>query len=226
MDSRRRADFVPWAARPTGLPHASRPVGGCRVRGGKGRDRPVRRPAALRSRLCPALLAAIVLSGCSSGGDVKPPVPPVRVTKVSLTMLPDINQGWPVEVELVRVRDEALVGVLLQIDGKKWFDETGPGFRLAHPDAVFDHWEIVPGTAIGPFDIRRRGRFGGVLFCGLREPVPPVRVAHEAEVQIVVDESGCTVNGASTVDESGTGSLVDGIKGLWGGARRVLGTGR
>lgn len=145
----------------------------------------------------PALMAALcaaLLSGCAlfnrGGGDRPQPV--IRVTWVSVAMPPSINENWPVPVELVRVRDEALVQTLLQIEADDWFGDAGANFRMANPDAFFNSWEIVPGTSIAPVNVARHGRFGGVLFCGMRSPAPPLRVAHRGWLRITVGENGCS----------------------------------
>lgn len=149
-------------------------------------------------RVLSVLLASVLVSGCALvGGDGKPD-PKVRVEWVSLAAMPDINQNWPVPVELVRVRDESLIDILLRMKSDEWFGEAGDGFRLAHPDAVFDHWEVVPGTSIAAVEVKQRGRFGGVLFCDMREPALPIRVSRkDRRVHITVDDSGCTVSGSS-----------------------------
>jgi len=148
--------------------------------------------------LIPVLLVALLGTGCSFLGifsNPDRPDPRTRVTWITLTVLPDVNDNWPVAVEYVRVREEPLMDVLLRMGANEWFEAAGDAFRLSQPEAVFDQWEIVPGTSIGPIEVRRRGRFGGVLFCGLRgTPPPPVRVAERGRVQIVVDNSGCTVS--------------------------------
>lgn len=150
--------------------------------------------------LLPAVVVSMLVSGCGTldgiGLDLSKwtgkPKPRISVSWVSVAVMPNVNENWPVPVELVRVRDEALVGMLLDMDTDDWFGEGGESFRLAHPDAVFDYWEVVPGTSTDPVEIRRLGRFGGVLFCGLREsPPPPVRVAHRGRMRITVDDSGC-----------------------------------
>ncbi|MDE0372535.1 MAG: hypothetical protein OXI73_08330 [Rhodospirillales bacterium] len=146
--------------------------------------------AALLAVLCSALIAGCALFN-RGGGDRPQPV--IRVTWVSVAMPPNINGNWPVPVELVRVRNEALVQTLLQTETDAWFGDAGANFRVANPDAFFDAWEIVPGTSIAPVNVARHGRFGGVLFCGLREPVPPVRVAHRGWLRITVDEAGCVI---------------------------------
>lgn len=151
-----------------------------------------------RRKLFRAALPALILfvAGCGIfGGGGNRPDPRIRVTWVSVAMLPDINGNWPAPVELVRVNDEAQVQTLLQLDTGEWFfGETGENFRLANPDAVFDSWEIVPGTSIRAVNVARHGRFGGVLFCGLRDNAPPpVRVAQRGWLRITVTATGCAI---------------------------------
>lgn len=162
---------------------------------------PSRAPcAALRAGLL-LIAVALTLSGCSmfglfgGGGDRKQkPQERIRVKSVSLAMSSEANDRWPVRVELVRVRDERLAEALLRIETANWFGAEGDGFHKANPQAIYDEWEVVPGTAIGPFKIRKRGRFAGVLFCGTREPRPPERIARRGDMMIYVDDEGCNVS--------------------------------
>lgn len=112
-------------------------------------------------------------------------------------MSPTSNAGWPARVELVRVRDETLAGVLLRIEAANWFGDEGFSFRQANPLALYDAWEIVPGTNIGPFDIDERGDFAGVLFCDLRRARPPMRLPRGGDLMIYIDNEECNVTGAS-----------------------------
>ena len=165
----------------------------------------------LPCRILAALLVLTVVNGCALlgrlgfGDGADKPNPKIGVSWVSVAVLPGVNQNWPVSVDLVQVRQEALVELLLQMDPVEWFGGGGEGFRLAHPDAVLNQWEVVPGTAIEPERVRRRGRFGGVLFCGLREPTPPIRVAHKGRLRVTVDESGCALNGVNRKTQSADG---------------------
>lgn len=143
-------------------------------------------------------VAPLVLAGCGligiGGGNAGDPEPRIQVTWVSVAMLPGANENWPVPVELVRVDSEALVQTLLQTNAGDWFfGAAGENFRLANPGAVFDSWEIVPGTSIAPVNVARHGRYGGVLFCGTRDNPPAVRVAQRGWLQITVSDTGCAV---------------------------------
>ena len=143
---------------------------------------------------------ALVAAACSwFGGDdgVREPNNPIRVRSVSLAMSAGSNGGWPARVELVRVRDETLAEVLLRIDARNWFGNEGLGFRQANPLVLYNAWEIVPGTNIGPFDIDERGDFAGVAFCGTREPRPPLRLPAGGDLLIYLDDEGCNVTGAA-----------------------------
>lgn len=149
---------------------------------------------------------ALVAAGCSLipglGGGRNPDAPqkpknPVRLKTVSLAMSKEANSGWPAKVELVRVRDEGLANVLLRIKAADWFGTEGDAFRQANPFAQYDAWEVVPGTNIGPFKTRRRGRFAGVLFCGIQSERPPYRMHRDGNVMIYIDDEGCTVTGTS-----------------------------
>ena len=145
---------------------------------------------------------AVTLSGCSmfglfgGGGEDRKQKPQerIKVKSVSLAMSPDANERWPVRVELVRVKDERLAKSLLLIKTENWFGEEGEGFQKANPQALYDEWEVVPGTAIGPFKTRKRGRYAGVLFCGTRVPRPPERISRKGHMMIHVDDQGCNVN--------------------------------
>lgn len=142
------------------------------------------------------LLAALALAGCRlfGGGDGRQkPRDPVRVRSVTMVMSATANEGWPAPLELVRVRDEALVAALLRIDAEDWFGAGGEDFRHANPAAFYDAWEIVPGTDSGPYATRPRGRFGGVLFCGTRLPTPPQRLLASGHLTIHIDDEGCDV---------------------------------
>ena len=138
---------------------------------------------------------ALALGGCAMfrGDGTQKPRDATKVRSVTVVMSETANQGWPVALEMVRVGDEALVATLLRIEATDWFATAGEAFRHANPTAVFDAWEVVPGTTIGPFETRMRGRLAGVLFCGTRLATPPQRMAEGGHLTIYVDDEGCDV---------------------------------
>ena len=147
------------------------------------------------------LLAA--MAGCATDPGRLEPARPLRIESATLSLAPQANVRRPVRVSLVRVDDERLARDLLAISGADWFDAGGrDAFLAAHPAAIHDWWEIVPGTTIGPFDLRsRRGR-AGVLLCdvGARSPV---RVERDGELRIGIDDTGCRIEGGSPSEEPG-----------------------
>lgn len=124
--------------------------------------------------------------------DIQRPAKPLRISAVSLTMAADTNENWPVLVDMVRVPDASLVDTLLGIEADAWFDGEKQRFGNANPDSRTDSWEVVPGTSVGPFGVRMRGRVAGVLFCRTRAPTPPLKLDARGNVLINVTDDGCT----------------------------------
>ncbi len=146
--------------------------------------------------ICVIALLSGLVGGCRSQGEsITKPERPLKLRTITLALDAQANDNWPVRVELVRVRDADLVDALLDIQTDAWFDQDGRNFRQRHPDAHFDSWEVVPGTTIGPFKARRRGRLAGVLFCDTRVPSAPLRVARNGKVLVTIGDEGCEVGG-------------------------------
>lgn len=138
----------------------------------------------------------LLLAGCRGGSSkesITKPKPPLKLSKIALTMEWDANDNWPVSVELVRVKDADLVEELLSIESKDWFGKKGNDFRLSHPSARFNSWELVPGTLIGPEKVKAKGRLAGVLFCGLRKGAAPFRFKQNGKALVIVNQDGCSV---------------------------------
>jgi len=143
-------------------------------------------------------LCCLLTVGCASKSESPTkPARPLKVRNISLVMLPNANEAWPVKVELVRVKDVALVDALLGMETGEWFGEAGRAFRQAHPQVVHDSWEVVPGTNVGPFAVQRRGRFAGVLFCDTKQPSPPLKFERNGEVTVSVGDAGCSLVGGN-----------------------------
>ena len=143
------------------------------------------------------------LLGCATDSARIEPTRPLRVENATLSLAPDANDRRPVRVSFVRVADERLAEDLLAVTGSEWFEGGGQdGFLAAHPTAVHDWWEVVPGTTIGPFDLRARGGLAGVLFCDVG-PRAPVRVERDGELRIGIDDDGCRIEGGEPSREPG-----------------------
>ena len=122
---------------------------------------------------------------------------PVKVKRVSLVMAPGANGNRPARVELVRVEDERLVADLIATDTSAWFGETGAAFRRAHPSVSYDAWELVPGHPVGPVNVKRKGKFGGILFCGAQSGSTPFRVQRDGHLTVAIDDTGCRLEGVA-----------------------------
>ena len=125
--------------------------GGVERARGRGGARIALRVAALAT-------VAALLTGCA-GQKEKPTKPRnTRVDSVTLVMAPQVNNNWPVAVQLVRVNDADLVRELLAIESSAWFAGEGEQFQRANPNLLLETWEIVPGTVVGPANVWSRQR--------------------------------------------------------------------
>ena len=152
-----------------------------------------------RQRLCRLLTASVALAillalGACRGNGVIKPDPPIKLRNVVLVMADDANDDWPVAVDMVRVNDGNLLTELLRIESAAWFGEAGEKFRRANPQALIDQWEIVPGTTVGPVNVRVRQRVTGVVFCDIAG-TPPVRLGYNGDVTLRIEDDGCTMQG-------------------------------
>ena len=149
------------------------------------------------------LILVFLGSGCTVSNDgPQSPQRPLRIKTLTLAMERGVNADWPVAVGLARVDDEALVQPLLAIGAMAWFGKAGRKFRQAHPQARFDSWEVVPGSVIGPVDVRAQGDWAGVLFCGLRSMAVPLRVEQDGDVTVRIEDAGCVLEGDGRSKES------------------------
>lgn len=148
-----------------------------------------------------ALVAVMLVAACKNAESPTEPARPLKLKTISLSMSAEANDNWPVPVELVRFEDATLADILLRKDAQNWFDGEGEDFRRAHPEVRSDSWEVVPGTLVGPFEMRMRGKLAGVLFCGTRQPAAPLRVERKGNVVINIDDTGCTLTGGAPSKE-------------------------
>ena len=148
-------------------------------------------------RVAFALAVAAMLAGCggSSAPRPEPPERPLRLNQIELEMIEDPNRSRPVRVELVRVADMRLLPEILRINTNGWFGQTGQAFKSAHPEAIFDSWEVVPGTAIGPFEVEIDEDVAGVLFCDTLTAPPPLRFELDGAVRVTINNDGCELSG-------------------------------
>ena len=141
------------------------------------------------------LAAAVLSAGCGMAEmmDDSDAVRILEIDTIVLEMKPLVNEDWPARVSLIRVNDIGLMKDLLHMDTGAWFGEGGEAFRNANPDAIYDDWEVVPGSRIGPFDAWVDEDVVGVMFCGTRGNPPPVRVARNGDIQVEIGREGCAI---------------------------------
>lgn len=146
------------------------------------------------ARIAMAVLVSLIAAACA-GRNPYEIDDPVKLKRMSFVMAPGANGNWPARVELVRVEDSRLVADLIATDTSAWFGETGDAFRRAHPGASYDAWELVPGQSAGPVDVKRKGKFAGVLFCDAQSGSTPFRVRRDGHLTVVIDDTGCRLEG-------------------------------
>ena len=138
------------------------------------------------------------MAGCQGSPETSTttplPGPHLNVSTVIVNVAGDVNDGWPVQVELVRVATVEAMDALLVLDNEAWFGEAGADFRLRNPDARVDAWEVVPGTSAGPFDVAQRSQLSGVLYCNAGADAP-IRFEQSGDAIVLVGDEGCTVSG-------------------------------
>lgn len=167
------------------------------------------------------LAVCLLPLGCASDPDEVED--PLKLASLTLRMDQRANENWPARIELVRVEDMSLVKELVGTSASDWFGTAGTAFRNAHPDARYDYWELVPGTLLGPIEVKARGRLAGVLFCDTRSPQPPLRLERHRHASIAVDVDGCTVT-SEDGGRSRLGRMGSWVGGLLGGLGGLLGT--
>ncbi len=152
--------------------------------------------------LCLLLAVTLAAGGCASRKEkLTKPKRLLKLERITLSMADGANDDWPAAVELVRVEDAALVERLLGIDPTGWFDGAGNAFRQAHPEVHYDAWEVVPGTVVGPLDVKVDAKVAGVLFCDTSTPPAPLRFERNGSVTVRVEDAGCILDGGEPLDK-------------------------
>ncbi len=116
----------------------------------------------MRSRAAPhwrcggtLVLALLAMSACAH----KVPTRSFQVVAV-----PAANADSPIPVDVVLVRDDALVAVVTALSAKQWFQQREQLVR-DHPDAIaYRSWQFVPGQTIDIDPLPFPSRKGVALF--------------------------------------------------------------
>lgn len=94
-----------------------------------------------RLRAAAALSLALLAGACADR-------PAARLDTVSVTVTPAANDTTPVAIDMVAVRDKALVEKLAALTAADWFAQREQTLR-DHPATVgVTSWELVPGQTL------------------------------------------------------------------------------
>ncbi|MCW2242976.1 hypothetical protein [Azospirillum canadense] len=94
-----------------------------------------------RLRGAAALSLALLATACADK-------PAARLDTVSVTVAPAANDTTPVAIDMVAVRDKALVEKLAALTAADWFGQREQTLR-DHPTTVgVTSWELVPGQKL------------------------------------------------------------------------------
>lgn len=88
-----------------------------------------------------ALALALLLGACADK-------PAAWLNTVSFNVAPAANDSTPVAIDLVSIRDKALVDQLAALTAADWFSKREQ-YRRDHPSALnIASWELVPGQKL------------------------------------------------------------------------------
>lgn len=99
--------------------------------------------------------AGLALSGCGATAFM---FPDTETSLIRIQAAGDANDGYPVAVDVVIVRDETLAPVLAAISGRDWF--TGKAQYIAdNPGKLtVNSFEVVPGQSTPDIELSRSSR--------------------------------------------------------------------
>lgn len=98
-------------------------------------------PTATRLRAAAALSLTLLAAACADK-------PSAMLDTVSVTVAPTANDTTPVAIDLIAVRDKALVDKLGALTAAEWFAQREQAMR-DHPATLgLTSWELVPGQTM------------------------------------------------------------------------------
>jgi type VI secretion system protein len=138
----------------------------------------------------------LTLSGCGFGTWVGL-VNEVKVDTVTFVAAPNANDNSPVAIDLVIAYDQMLLGELVKLPARQWF-ERREQFRRDYPETIqIESWELTPGQtrAAQPIDVRRQS-IGALVFANYLTPGEHrVRVGKEKALVITLLAKTFTATG-------------------------------
>lgn len=142
----------------------------------------LRRPVVPSFILVLATIAS--LTGCTFF------VSTVRLDSITLDVAPQANDGSPIAVDFVAVRDPELLERLSGIGARQWFAEREQYLRDANQRLSIRSLELVPGQFVEALDWQLAdGKVAGLLvFAGYGDPgAHPLRLAVRGRVWLRFD---------------------------------------
>jgi type VI secretion system protein len=117
---------------------------------------------------------------------------------VKVTVAPNVNQGNPIQVEMLLIYDEALLKQIIALQAKDWFDKRDE-IRKNYPDgAGYDswQWEWIPNQSVGVQQVPLRvSAIATVVFANYYAPGPHrIRVSPHENMTVTLLEKGFTVD--------------------------------
>ena len=141
-------------------------------------------------------IIGVGLTACN--GLTDEPVTPsntVEIETVTITTSEEMNNNWPVAIDMVRSHDERLLERIGQLSAKDWFEQK-EDFTRNYPELQVDGWEPVPNQQIGPVDVDPGEDWSGYIFADYRNSRSNrVRLNVEQNVILRLNQNDFTVAG-------------------------------
>jgi|JI10StandDraft_1071094.scaffolds.fasta_scaffold85454_2 type VI secretion system protein len=105
---------------------------------------------------CAAALAASTLAGCSTvKGAVNKAIAfvtftgtPLDWSQVVISAVPGANQNSPIAVDIVLVREEAMLEKIAPLPAAKWFQTRADMLKTFPGSFTYKSWEVSPGQTL------------------------------------------------------------------------------
>ena len=121
--------------------------------------------SATRLRAAAALSLALLAGACADK-------PSAMLDSVSVTVAPTANDTTPIAIDLLAVRDKALVDKLGALTAAEWFGQREQAMR-DHPTTLgLTSWELVPGQTMRVEQPQAEPAWAILVFANYATPGP------------------------------------------------------
>ena len=121
----------------------------------------------MRKKLSSFLGLLLLLAACGGNEESVIPQTFVNLEYVSILGAEDMNDRWPVALDLVRSAESLVAVELSGLSARDWFLRKQE-FRNNYPDLVVDSWEVVPGQSIIDSYVDEGYELAGYFFINYR----------------------------------------------------------